>query len=138
MGSTVVKREPHVAQLEPGVYDATISLVEAEDQVETKYGLKDVLYITFDIEGVPVRKRYTHSWNENSNLYKLVAVIKPGEEKNDEYDVAELTHEKVQVLIEHNTDETGGVWDNITTVTKARPKPKPFKTFEEDARDPNM
>ena len=134
MSSTVVKREPRKAQLEEGVYDAIISQVEAVDAVQTAFGIKNVLYVTFDVDGVTIKRRYNKSWMPSSAVYGLVSALRPDEAGNAEYDVAELVGEKCRLLIEINKTDAGDEWENIVKVAKHKPKP----SLEGDARDPEL
>jgi hypothetical protein len=131
MSDTLVEREPHKAQLEEGAYNANIEEVEAQDGIQTKYGIKKVFYITFNVEGVLVRRRYNASWNQNSELYKLVAALHPEEAGNLQYDVANLKGDNCSVLLAHNTTETGDVWDNVMQVGKSK-KPQSLDNLADD------
>jgi hypothetical protein len=113
---TVVERVPHTAQLKEGVYDGVVLRVEAQNGVQTSYGIKDMLVLTFEVKGVEVRRRYNKSWNKGSNLYKLVSDLRPGEVLGTKYDVAQLEGTKVRVMIGHHKTETGDVWDNVMQV----------------------
>jgi len=134
MNNTTVSREPRKAQLEVGVYDAKILAVEAKDNVETAYGIKDVLYITYDVEGVEVRRRYNKSFSPNSSIYKLVDELKPGEVPMI-FDIADLVGTPCRVMIELNTADSGDVWENVVKVLKAKPTPK---TLDDDMDDPEL
>jgi hypothetical protein len=130
MSSTVVKREPRKARLEEGVYDAVIKDVTAEDGVQTAFGVKDVIYVTFDIDGTELKKRYNKSFMPSSALFGLVSSLRPNETPM-EFDVAELVGEKCRLLIEINTTDAGDEWENIIKVAKHKPKP----TLEDDAQN---
>jgi hypothetical protein len=125
MSDTVVERTPHKAQVSEGLHDAVITKVEAQDAVQTQFGLKNVLNITYDVEGIEVRRRYNKSWNKGSNLYKLVSDLRPGEVLSMRYDVAVLVGTKVQVLIGHAKTDDGSEWDNILQVSLP-PAPEPM------------
>ena len=134
MSSTVVKREPRKAQLEEGVYDAKISQVEAVDAVQTSFGIKNVLYITFDVDGVTIKRRYNKSWMPSSALYGLVAALRPDEVGETEYEVAKLVGDKCRLLIEINKTDAGDEWENIVKVAKHKPKP----SLDDDARNSDL
>jgi hypothetical protein len=143
MDDTVVERTPHKAQLEEGVYDAIIQRVEAQKDVQTSYGIKDMIVVTYDIDGIEIRRRYNKSWNKGSALFKLVSDLRPGEVLTTKYDVAVLEGAKVRVLIGHNKTDDGGEWDNIMQVTlPQKPAPvmatKAAQSLEELANDPEL
>lgn len=132
MSSTVVERTPRKAQLNEGVYDAKITKVEAADNVQTAFGLKDVIYVIFDVDGIELRKKYNKSWNPNSALYGLVTTLRPKEELTTKYDVAQLVGDNCRILVGHNETDGGDVWENVEKV--AKPKP----TLEDDAANKDL
>jgi len=136
MSDTMVSREPRAAQLDVGVYDASIIAVEAKDAVETAYGIKDVIYITYDVNGVEVRRRYNKTFSPNGALYKLVDILKPGEVPMM-FELADLVGTSCRVMIELNTTESGDVWENVVKVVKAKPKPVEA-SFDDDVGDPEL
>jgi hypothetical protein len=121
MSSTIVEREPHKAQIDEGVHEANIEAVEAVDAVETAYGIKNVIYVTFNIEGKLIKRRYNKSWNPSSALFKLVSDLRPGELPM-KFDVADLVGDNCRVLVAHNTTDSGDTWVNIVQVSKPKPQ----------------
>jgi hypothetical protein len=133
---TIVERTPHKAQLEKGVYNAIIKRVEAQKDVQTSYGIRDMIVLTYDVDGIEIRRRYNKSWNAGSALFKLVSDLRPDEVLSMKFDVAELEGTKVRVMISR---------DNIMEV-ELPPKAKPIeplatkaaRSFEDDAEDENL
>jgi hypothetical protein len=121
--SIQLSREPHRPQFEEGeTYDARPIKVEEHNGVETAFGEKDQLWVTFDInDDAEITRRYTKSLNPKSNLSKLISVIDGENFDGINYDAEELVGKPCRVLIKHTkNDETGDVWDNIDTVLRPR------------------
>ena len=78
--SIPLSRTPHEPQLEEGdTYDAKIVKVEQKDGVETVFGEKDQIWITFLVVGdVEITRRYTNSLFPKSNLAKLITALDGG------------------------------------------------------------
>jgi hypothetical protein len=121
-GSIFVRRPRRTAQLEEGTYEATIVAVEEITGVTTEWGEQDKIVVTFDVDGVELRRRYNKSLYPTSYLYALIKELvgDPGEE----FDVITLVDMPCRVLITHREAENGDVWENIEKVAKDR-KPKP-------------
>jgi hypothetical protein len=114
------KREP---KLDEGEHPATVAEVEDENGVETQYGIKDRYVISYAINGVVVRKRYTKSLFPKSNLYKLITTLDGDNFDGENYDVDNLVDKPCRVVITHSiNEETGDVWERIETVLKPRYK----------------
>jgi hypothetical protein len=117
--TTVIRttRKPH---LDEGLYDATVSAVEAMDGVQTPYGVKDKIVVTFDVKGCEIKRRYNKSLFPSSNLYEFISEL--AGEPGDAFDVAELVGERCRVMISHATTDAGDVWENVESVKKSKPK----------------
>jgi hypothetical protein len=115
--SIFVRRPRRTAQLEEGTYDATIEGVEELTGVMTPWGEQDKILVTFDVNGVVLRRRYNKSLYPTSNLFVLINELtgEPGEE----FDVVTLVDMPCRVLISHRETDTGDVWENIEKVTKS-------------------
>jgi hypothetical protein len=100
---------------------------------ETPWGPKHKVVLVWEIDAVmedgkrfTVRRRYTASLNEKSNLYKdLVAWrgrdFTPKELKG--FDIEQVIGAACQVFVEH-TQKDGQVYANVRVVTKAPAGPK--------------
>jgi hypothetical protein len=116
MSSTIITRSLRQPKLEEGVHDAIVESVVAEDGVQTPYGVRDQIVATFDVEGVPVRRRYNKSLFPSSALYAVVSALVGDVPR--EYDAANLEGKECRVTIVHRTTDAGDVWENIERVMK--------------------
>jgi hypothetical protein len=116
MSSTIISRSPRQPKLEEGVHNATIEAVEGEDGVQTPFGIRDQIVITFEVEGLNVKRRYNKSLHPNSALYGFVSELVGDVPR--EYDVANLEGKPCRVVIVHRTTEAGDVWENVERVMK--------------------
>jgi hypothetical protein len=98
------------------VYDATIIAVAAEDGIQTQYGMRDRIIVTFDVDGVEVKRRYNKSLFPSSALYGLISELVDG--VPDEFDVADMVDAQCRVMIVHRATDAGDVWENIERVMK--------------------
>ncbi len=114
--STIVRRGQREARLREGIYNAEIESVEVEDGVTTPYGVRSRFKITFNVNGVGVRRIYNKSLHPSSALYALINELVG--EVPDEYDVADLEGMQCQVKIAYRTTASGDVWENIDRVMK--------------------
>lgn len=116
MGSIIITRSLRQPKLEEGVHDAVIESVVTEDGVQTKFGIRDQIVVTFDIEGLSVKRRYTKSLDSRSAFYAVV-----GELEGDvphRYDATDLEGRECRVTIVHRTTDAGDVWENVERVMK--------------------
>jgi hypothetical protein len=116
INSTIVSRLVRQPKLDEGVHDAIIGMVEAEDGVKTQFGVRDQIVVTFDVEGVNVRRRYNKSLHPSSALYAVVSELDGDVPR--EYDAANLVGKECRVTIVHRTTDAGDVWDNVDRVMK--------------------
>lgn len=120
----IVEQTLHRAELKPGMYSATITAVDELFDVETQYGIKNMLVVSFDVrrgvEVITLKKRYNRSVHKTSSFAKLVKEttgVTPGQS----YDTDKLIGVKCQVLVAVNDDEQGGSWFNVTNVISDTP-----------------
>jgi hypothetical protein len=117
------KRELRQPQLDEGMYDAKIGVIDEENEVETQFGKKDRWVIHYNVNGVDITRRYNKSLRPSSSFYKLAQSLEGT--VPDEYDVDKLEGKECRVVIKHTTSDAGDVWENVTDVMKA-----PQHTFE--------
>ena len=127
-----VNDEPHKPKLDEGIHDATILAVEDLGKVDTgKFGVKDMVKITFGADGEELPKRFNKSLRPTSALHDLVLKV-TGAPPTRPFNVKILEDKECQILTEHSKPtESGDVWDNIVKVL--RPKQPNFKDNFEDA-----
>ena len=116
ISSTLVSRLVRQPKLDEGVHDAIIEMVAAEDGVKTLFGVRDQIVVTFDVEGVNVRRRYNKSLHPSSALYAVVSELDGDVPR--EYDAANLEGKECRVTIVHRTTDAGDVWENVDRVMK--------------------
>jgi hypothetical protein len=122
--SRIQKRELRQPQLDEGMYNTKIAVVDEENEVETQFGKKNRCVVHFNVDGVEITRRYNKSLRPSSSFYKLVQSLEgivP-----DEYDVDKLEGKECRVVIKHTTSDAGDVWENVTDVMKASQR-----TFED-------
>jgi hypothetical protein len=117
MNSTTVSLHQRQPKIDEGVYDATITAVVAEDGIQTQYGMRDRIIVTFDVNGVEVTRRYNKSLFPSSALYGLISELVSADVP-DEFDVAALVDMPCHVIIAHRATDAGDVWENIERVMK--------------------
>ena len=118
MSTTKVSRHQRQPKIDEGVYDATIIAVAAEDGIETTYGVRDRINVTFDVNGVEVTRRYNKSLFPSSALYGLISEL--ADNVPDEFDVADLVDAPCRVIVAHRATDAGDVWENIERVMKPK------------------
>ena len=116
----VIEEQAHIPEVKPGLYQARISNIEERWGVDTKFGPKDVLVVSFMLkdkkgEIVELKKRYNRTINERLSFYKLVRDVTTKSPKGS-YDIDELLNERCQILVSNNDDEIGNTWANIDKV----------------------
>lgn len=116
ISSTLVSRHLRQPKLEEGAHDAVIEKVVPEDGVQTKFGVRDQLVVTFDVEGVSVKRRYNKSLHPNSVFYGVVSAFV--EDVPREYEAADLVGKPCRVTIVHRKTDVGDVWENVESVMK--------------------
>lgn len=116
MSDTIITRSPRQPKLEEGVHDAIIEEVVAENGVQTKYGVRDQIVATFDVDGVSVKRRYNKSLHSKSALYAVVSELDGDVPR--QYNAADLEGKQCRVMIVHRTTDAGDVWENIERVMK--------------------
>lgn len=126
--SIPLNRELHEPRLEEGEHTAAIREVEERTGVQTAFGEKDQIVITFDVEGVALLRRYTKSMFPKSNLYKLISTL-AHDFDGFSFDAEDLVDMPCRVVVEHVRNEETGVWDNITNVL--RPKVRQPSSLDE-------
>lgn len=112
----------HIPKISEGTYTAKIQDITLEKDVEMNYGgvtkVKDVYWLTFAVNGSTVRKRYTKSAHEKSNLYKTIKAL-TGEDPRKGYQVRQLIGQECLVTIVHKEDTRGNIWENVEAVMPA-------------------
>jgi hypothetical protein len=130
--TVIVTKPTKVALFDDGEYDAVITGVEEQNDVQTTYEVKNMVVLVFDAGGTEVRKRYSRSLHERSDLYALVKELvgEPG----DSFDLDTLIGTLCRVFITHVETETG-VWRYVNNVrkTEATQAEAALPTVEEDA-----
>jgi hypothetical protein len=117
ISSTVISRRLRQPKLEEGVHDAVIETVAAEDGVQTPFGVRDQIVVTFDVEGVNVKRRYNKSLFPSSAFYGVVSELVGDVPR--EYDAANLEGKQCRVLIAHRKTDVGDIWENVQRVMKS-------------------
>jgi hypothetical protein len=114
----VRKRENRKPQKAEGTYTATIIDVAERKAVATAYGVKDMIVITFKVDGeTPIKRPYNDSLHPKSSLYALIKEV-TGHEPPEEYDLEELVGKTCTVAVVHREDAAGNVWENIDRVKR--------------------
>lgn len=110
------------AKLPENVYSAQVGDVNAEKMDRGKFGKPWIrVTIPFNIkhpktgEIVTVPFFANKSTGKNSRLYPIIKGIL-GRVPDEEYSLKHLIGKKVQVVIEHNEDDDGNIWENIVLV----------------------
>ena len=116
ISSTLVSRHLRQPKLEEGVHDAIIETVVAEDGVQTSYGVRDQIVVTFDVEGVSVKRRYNKSLHPSSVFYGVVSALVGDVPR--EYEAGNLVGKPCRVTIVHRKTDVGDVWENVESVMK--------------------
>ena len=114
--STLIRRSVRQPKLAAGVYDAFIESVVPVDGVETRFGVRDQIVVTFEVDGISVRKRYNRSLHPKSFLYELIFEL--AGDVGKEFEATELEGKPCRVTIVHRTTDTGDVWENVDRVMK--------------------
>jgi hypothetical protein len=124
---------------EPALYRAVCHDVWELFGVETRFGVKDMIEIRWQLEelnpdtGKPfeVRRRFTRSLNPKSNLYKTLLTwrgVPFTEEQLKQFDVESLIGANCLIQVTHRLDDQGRTWADVATVLnlKAKQNPNPL------------
>jgi hypothetical protein len=113
-----------------GAHRATI--VETKDlgSVQTKFGTREMVLLVFEVEqtdseGNPRRafKRYSKTLHPKGALRKAIRSI-IGEDPGDEYDLKQLEHRQVNIVIEH--EHSGdSTFANVVAITRVKANEPP-------------
>ncbi|WP_372814279.1 hypothetical protein [Paenibacillus sp.] len=110
-------REPREL-LSQGEYHAQISGVTTLNDVETKFGPKKMMKVTFTVsyngKTQTVSERYNVSTHPDSNMSRLLRVFY--EDIPDELDTDMLIGRVCRVVIEHRTLSDGTPWNGVKEV----------------------
>lgn len=124
----VCKAKTHEPELDIGKYPSTVGKVTAEKKNESKYNNPWVLVkIPFNIEHPETGKKVTVTFSASKNLspdgrlYPIVRGIL-GREPQDNFDIRTLEGMQALVTIEHRTDDSGNIWENVVEARKMRRK----------------
>jgi len=108
-----------------GTHRATLIEITDLGSVQTKYGMKEKVLFTFEVEqadgeGKKRRafKRFSKTLHPKGGLRKAIRAI-TGEDPGDEFDLAQLIGRTVQILIEHQVSE-GSTYANITAIVRMK------------------
>ncbi|MGU3471886.1 hypothetical protein ACLBWT_12130 [Paenibacillus sp. D51F] len=111
-------REP----LPQGKHAAQISGVTTLNDVETKFGPKKMMKVTFTVsyngKTQTVSERYNVSTHPDSNMSRLLRVFY--EDIPDELDTDILIGRECRVVIEHRTLSDGKLWNGVKEVLPPR------------------
>ena len=120
--SRYIERTLREAKIAGGLYKARIGKIAEEKAVETPYGIKDKLVVSFEVENgsqpIEIKKRYNYSIHENSSFAGLIKGV-TGNLPGEKFDLDTLEGQRCQVVITHRTTDAGDVWENIQTVMAA-------------------
>lgn len=115
----IITREPMTSPVPAGMYGAAIADIEEAFEVETPWGEKDQLIVSFELDapGGPftLRKRYNRSIHEKSGFYKLVASV-TGKPPSNEFDIDNLVGVDCRLVVTHAKDDNGNTWARIESV----------------------
>jgi len=131
-----IKNEPPAPEVAEGLHNFEIVEVNEELNVETKFGIKDLLLIycvVLDGEerGKIMRRRISRAFTagfeggSTSHLYDLAcAVTKDILEDTEPFIINDLIGGVFRGKVMHKPDSRGRVWANIVKVAEAPPKVK--------------
>lgn len=101
--------------LEEGNYRAEFTDFELEENVETKYGIRDRLVLRFVVEDKHIVEKCLISSSRSSKMYRFIYGMTDGNIGNN-FRFEDYINSKFLVEIENNTDDRGKVWSNIVAI----------------------
>lgn len=116
----LIKAKPRELMPE-GQHAVTITEINDLGVQDTLYGKKHQLYVVFtNAAGKSIRKYYTASTNEKSNLYKDVKAF-TGKAPTKEFDTDTLLNRSLQIIVAHEEGKDGMPRDKIVAFLKVGP-----------------
>lgn len=116
----LIKTKPRELMPE-GQHAVTITEIKDLGEVDTLYGKKHQMYVVFtNAAGKSIRKYYTASTNEKSNLYKDVKAF-TGTAPGKAFDTDVLLNKNLQIIVTHEDGKDGTRKDKIAAFLKATP-----------------
>ncbi|RCW58579.1 hypothetical protein [Halanaerobium sp. ST460_2HS_T2] len=101
--------------LEEGNYRAEFTNFELEENVDTKYGVRDRLVLRFVVQDKHIVEKCLVSKSRNSKMYRFIS----GMTDNDiggNFRFEDYINSEFLVEIKNNTDDQGKVWSNIVAI----------------------
>lgn len=116
----IIKRKNREAKVAEGVHPATIRNVTLRSDVETPFGVKDLVVVEYQVDEEFLVRSYTQSLHEMSAFAQVVvATLGQLPYTEDGFDVDELVDLPCKVHVEHRVGKNGGVWEYVTRVSSA-------------------
>ena len=101
--------------LEEGTYEAEFTDVEVNENVETKYGVRDRLILRFIVNDKLIVEKCLISKSQNSKMYRFITGMTDGDiGKNFHFE--DYIGEIFKVEIENNKDDKNRIWSNIVAI----------------------
>ena len=114
----IIRKKIRAAKVPEGIHPAVIRTVTLRDNVETPYGIKDLIDVEYQVGDEFLIRSYTQSLHEKSAFFQVVlAVLGNLPYSDEEFDVDQLIDMPCKIHVEHRVKENGGVWENIVTVS---------------------
>ena len=101
--------------LEEGNYRAKFTDFELEEDVDTKYGIRDRIVLRFVVEDKLIVEKCLVSKSRNSKMYRFIYGMTDGD-IGEHFDFNDYLNGEFVVEIENNTDDRGKVWSNINSI----------------------
>ena len=105
--------------LEEGNYRAVFTDFETEENVDTKYGVRDRLVLRFIVEDKLIVEKCLISNSTNSKMYRFISGMADGN-IGEHFDFNDYLNTEFIVKIENNTDSQGKVWSNIVAIESVK------------------
>ena len=98
-----------------GAHEAVLTDIKVEENKETVYGEKNVLYFYFEFKGGQVIKELCFNYYKNgSRLYSFVEGMLG--ETPEELDLEVCINKRYQLEVVHNAANNGRVYANVETI----------------------
>jgi|GEM_PF-6550571 len=101
--------------LDEGTYRGEFTDFEMEEDVETKYGVRDRLVLRFVVEDKHIVEKCLVSKSRNSKMFRFISGMSDGD-IGAHFDFKNHLNSEFLVKIENNTDSQGKVWSNIVAI----------------------
>lgn len=114
---SIILEPEQTEELTEGWTEAELVDIEMERDVQTNYGLKDIVSLWFEFDNGKKLKEDCISYyapNSDSKLSRFFRGM--GLDLTEKIDAVGLLNKRYKVKVKKNTDSKGRVWDNIDGV----------------------